>query len=119
VHELVQPVRVRILLVPEAGAGRSFGRGPNAIAPVVAVGKATARPAEDRRLDRAHRIDKGLANATFVGNLGAFANPDAVVDHAAELLDKVAVDFRRDGANWFSRKNVDAGISLRGLGQNI
>ena len=119
VHELVKTVGVRVLLVPETGAGGTFGGGADAVAPVVAVGEAAAGPAQDGSFDGAHRVDEGLANAIDVGDFGAFANPDAVVDNAAELLDEVRVNLRRDGADGLSGKDVDARIGLGGLGQKI
>ena len=113
VHELVQPILVRVLLPPEARARRAIGRRAQAVAPVVGVRKAAAGPAQHRRLHRLHGVDKGLANAARVGDLRIRAHPHAVVDHAAEVLDKVRVDLRRDGGDGLRGNDVDVRIDGR------
>ena len=85
----MQPVSVGVLLAPEAGARGTLAGGAKAVAPVVGVGEAAARPAQHRRLNGLHGVDEGLADAVGVGNLGVRPDPDAVVDHAAEVLDEV------------------------------
>src|SRR6202030_60401 len=109
-HKLVKAVRVRVLLVPEPGAGGTFGGGTDAVPPVVAVGEAAARPAQDGSFDGAHGVDESLAHAIHVGNFRTFADPYAVVDNSAELLDEVRVDLRRDGGDGFGGENVDARV---------
>src|SRR5215475_14415147 len=84
---------------PEVRAARAVFARPDAIAPVVAVGEASARPPDDARLDSPHRFDDRLPDAADVGNLRVLAYPDSVVDHAAQMLDEMAVDFRRDSAD--------------------
>jgi hypothetical protein len=110
VHELVQTVSVGVLLAPEAGAGGTLAGGAEAVAPVVGVGEAAAGPAEDGRFDGAHGVDEGLADAVGVGDFGVGADPDAVVDDAAEVLDEMGVDLRRDGGDGLGGKNVDVGV---------
>src|SRR4030095_6308907 len=81
---------------PEVRTARAVLARPDAVAPVVAVGETAARPTDDARLDSPHRIDNRLPDAADVGNLRVFAHPDAVIDHAAQMLDKMSVYFRRD-----------------------
>ena len=82
---------------PEVRAARAAVGRADAVAPVVTVGEAATRPADDRRLDLLHLVDERFADAVDVGNLRVFADPDAVVHHAAEMLDEMAVQLWRDG----------------------
>jgi hypothetical protein len=43
----------------------------------------------------------------------------AVVDNAAKMLDEVAVDLRRDGADGLGGKDVDPPVGLGGLSQKM
>jgi len=72
--------------------------GTNAIAPIITVGKTTAGKPDDRRLDQPHLLDQVLADSIDMGNRRVFPNPDAVINHAAEIFDEMAVDIRRDHA---------------------
>ncbi len=109
-HELVEAVAIVFLLVPEGGAIGAFRGGADAVAPVVGVGEAAAGPAKDGGLHGLHGVDEVEADAVKIGDLGFFADPDAVIDDAAELLDEVGVDFGGDGAEGFRRKDVDGGV---------
>ena len=95
-------------------AGRLCARA-DAVAPVVGVGEAAAGPAQQRGLDGAHGVDEVLADAVDVGDLRVLANPDAVVDDSAEMLDEVTVDLRRDGADGLGGEDLDVRVDLRGL----
>ena len=93
---------------PEIGAARTVVGRADAVAPVVAVGEAAAGPADDRRLDLLHLVDERLADAVDVGNLRVFADPDAVVHDAAEMLDEMAVQLGRDRADRLADQNLEA-----------
>ena len=56
------------------------------IAPVVGIGKAAARPAQHRNVQRLERIDNIAAHAVDMGNLRAFADINALIDAAAQML---------------------------------
>ena len=112
-HELVEAVLVGVLLAPEGGAGGAFVAWADAVAPVVGVGEASAGPAEDGCLDGTHGVDEGGADAVLVGDLGAFADPDAVVDDSTEVLDEVGVDLRGDGSDGLCGEDLDGGIGVR------
>src|ERR1039457_5654860 len=77
-------------------AQKLFRRGrearTDAVAPIVTVGETAARPADDRRPDLAHRVDQRFPDATDIGDLRVLADPDAVVNDAAEMLDEVAMN---------------------------
>ena len=104
-HELVDAelVGLRGVRAPQAcGAPSSCtcaaaGRRADAVAPVVAVREAAARPAQVRRADPLHVVHELLADAVDVRDLRVAADPDAVVDDAAEVLDEVPVEVRADG----------------------
>ena len=74
------------------------GAGADAVAPVVVVGKAAAGPAEVRNVDRLEGVDDVGPHAAGVGDLRFFADPDAVVDAAAEVLGELAVEMAADRA---------------------
>src|SRR5262249_35713553 len=84
---------------PEVRATRAIFAGPDAVAPIVAVGEASTGPTDDARLDPLHRFDQRLSDAADVRDLRVFADPDAVVDHAAQVFGEMAVDFRSDSAD--------------------
>ena len=118
VHELVEAVLVGVLLAPEGSAGGTLVAGADAVAPVVGVGEAAAGPAEDGCVDGAHGVEEGGADAVLVGDGGAFADPDAVVDDSAEVLDEVGVDLGGDGGDGLSGEDLDGGVGVRaGLGE--
>ncbi len=95
---------------PEVGAARAAGARPGAVAPVVAVGEAAAGPADDRRLDALQRLDERRADAARVRHARVLADPDAVVDDAAEVFGEVAVDVAVDGADLFADEDFDARV---------
>jgi hypothetical protein len=97
---------VRRRIDPEIGAPRTRSRRADAVAPVVAVGKAAARPADDAGLQRLEFVEQRLANAADVGNLRVLADPDAVVDDAAEVFDEVTAEVGCDAADRFVEKDV-------------
>ena len=99
---------------PEVGARGALVARADAVAPVVAVGEAAAGPAEDRRLDGFRRSDERRADTEGVRDLRVFADPDAVVDDSAEVLDEVAVDLGRDGADGLSGRTSMRASGLRG-----
>ena len=108
----MRAVGVGVFLVPEGGALRPVLRRADAVAPVVAFGEAAARPAQHRCLDRPHGVDERLPDAVGVADLRLLADPHAVVDHAAEVLDEVGVDLGRNGADRLRRKDVDPSVHL-------
>ena len=112
----MQTVAVVFLLAPEGGAVGALVGGAEAVAPVVGVGEAAAGPAEDGRLDGPHGVDEVEPDAVPVGDFRSFADPDAVVDDAAELLDEVRVDFGGDGAEGLRGDDVDGGVGGAGDG---
>ncbi len=60
---------------------------------------------------------KALRMPLTFGILRLLADPHAVVDHAAEMLDEVAVDLGRDGGDGLTGKYLDVGVSLCRLSQ--
>ncbi len=111
----MEAVLVGVLLAPEAGAGGAFGERAEAVAPVIGIGEAASGPAKKRSFDGAHGFDEGGADAALVGDPGVGADPDAVVDDSAKLLDEVRVDLGRDGADGFGGEDLDVRVDLCGL----
>jgi hypothetical protein len=107
------------VFVPRAvDAGRTRRCGADPVLPVIGIGEATARPADHRHLDLAQRRDDVATDATDVRDRGIGADPDALIDPAAEMLDEMAVDVRIDRGARAIRPNRQLGaIGLRlGIG---
>src|SRR5258708_9850 len=109
--------RGRFFRSPKIRAARAFVARANAVAPIVAVGEAAAREANDRRLDLAHFLDQLFANAVYVGDFGVFADPDAVVNDAAEVFGEVPVNIGGNSAERLVEQNFDARIRGGGRGE--
>ena len=92
----------------------TVGAGADAVAPVVVVGIAAAGPAEVRDVDRAEGLDDVGPHAAGVGDVRLFADPDAVVDAAAEVLGKLAVEIAADDAAVFVAPDDRVGVKRRG-----
>src|SRR6185503_1113068 len=95
---------------PEVDPRGSFVSGADAVAPIVLVGKAAAGITNHTRLKLLQIIDQRFANAVVIRNLRLLAHPDAIVDHGAEVLDKVTVDVWRDRADRLVDENLDARV---------
>src|SRR5262249_8968348 len=112
-HELIRAEPVRLVLLrsaveflvrvaasgaaiiaPEVGVAWAILARANAVAPVVTVGETAARPADDAGFDPAHVFNQFFADAADVRDFGIFADPNPVVDHAAQMLDEMAVNIR-------------------------
>ena len=88
-----------------------FSRGPMPSLPVVLVGEAAARPAEDGDVELLQRRDDVVADAARVGDRRVLADPDALVDAAAEVLGEVAVDVPVDDRPGWSARRTAAAIA--------
>lgn len=64
----------------------------DAVFPVIGICKATTGPANQGNADMLQCIDDILAYAADVWHRRVLADPKSVVDHAAKVLGKVAVD---------------------------
>src|SRR2546428_7589499 len=109
-HELVRAELVRIVDLravdvlsrianPEVGAARAFTSRADAIVPVVAVCKTSAGPTQHAGFDLTHLFDQRASDAADVGNRRFLADPNSVVDHAAQVFDEVAINFGGDRSN--------------------
>ena len=98
VHELVgaEGVGLGRAAPPVVLARGTLVARTDAVAPVVLVSKAAARPADYGRLDRLQRADDVAAHAPDIGDLGVRADPDAVIDAGAQMFGKLTVDVARD-----------------------
>jgi hypothetical protein len=95
---------------PVVVAARPLAGRADAVAPVVAVGEAAPGPAEVRGADALHVVHELLPDAAEVGDPRIGADPDAVVDDTAEVLDEVAVDVRVDDRPRLRRVDLDLGV---------
>src|SRR5215813_7052858 len=86
-------------------------RRADAVAPMIAIGEAPARPAQIRSADSLHVFNELFANPVNVRNLGITSHPDAVIDHTAEMLDEMPVKMRVDDRAWFVRRYFDFDVS--------
>src|SRR5262249_24349138 len=101
----------RHLELPEVVSPGTFGRRADAVAPLVAIGEASARPSEIRSADSLHVVNELLANPVVVRDPRIASDPDAVIDHAAEMLNEMPVQMRVDDRAWFVRSYFDFDIS--------
>src|SRR5262249_8443365 len=76
-------------------------RWPNAIFPVVLVGEASARPAQDRHLDGLKRGDDGVSDAARIRDRVLRAHPEPLIDAMAEMLRKLTVNIAADSGTRF------------------
>src|SRR5580692_1200693 len=105
----------RFRIAPEIGAAGTFVGRTDAVLPIVAVGEASARIADHRRLDFAKLLDQAAPNAIDVGHSRIFTNPHSVVNETAQMFGEMAVDVAGDGAQGLVEKNVDARIGGGGI----
>ena len=84
----------------------AFILGSDAIHPVVLVGKAAAGPAENGDVDGLQGFDDILSHAVDIGDVGVFADIDAFINAAAQVLGEVAVDFRLYVADFVFMINI-------------
>src|SRR5262249_31470142 len=80
---------------------------------MVTVGEASARPAQIRSADSLHVFNELLADAVYIRNLGIASDPNAVINHTAEMLDEMPVQMRVDDCAWFVRRHFDFDLSGR------
>ena len=72
--------------------------GTDTVPPVVFVGKAAARPAENRQMQRPEGFHNVLAHSFYIRNIRIFSHIDAIVNTASQMLRKLSIDFRSDVA---------------------
>src|SRR5215831_19162542 len=125
-HEFVcaKPIRVvsmvcrsvgSLPLVPEIRPSRTFGRGPNSIAPVIAVSETSPGKTHNGSFDLSHFINQFLANSVDVAHLGVRPYPDPVINDPAQILGEVSIDVWRDRAHRFVEQHLDSGVRRAGL----
>ena len=107
---MIRGFRAGLGLNPEIRPSRTFIGRTDSIAPVVSICKATARIANDRGFDLAHFVDQIFANAANILDFRIFPHPNAVIDHATNVLDKVPVKIGRDRAQNLVRQNLDSSV---------
>ena len=95
--EIEKLVRAEVIVFHDAAPvgvdhRRAFFAGSDAVAPVVLIGEAAARPAELRHLERFQGGHHVVAITPGVRDGRALPHPDAFVDAAAEVLGEMAVD---------------------------
>ena len=114
-HELVRAESIRLLASPEdvPGGGTLVARA-DAVAPVIGVCKAAARPADDGGLNAPQRLGGVLSNALDVGNGGVRSHPHAVVDARAQVLGEVAQDVAVQLSRWLVQDHGQAGAGRSG-----
>ena len=79
--------------------------GADAVFPVVFIRKTAARPAQHRQLNSFQRFHNIGSHAVYVWNVAVFANINAVINAASEVLGKIAVDIAVDLAFLFVSMN--------------
>jgi len=109
VEELVGAHRVRFFHAAPVGVDldRAFFARADAVAPVVFVGKAAARPAYQRHVHFLERADDVVAPATGIRDLRFRADVHAFVDAGAQVFGELAVDILVDYRARFRRVDGD------------
>src|SRR5262249_9098126 len=79
---------------PEVSPARPLITRTDTVFPVIAVGTAAAWPTNDRCMNAAHCVDQSGPDRVCVWNAGTFADPDAIVNNAAEVFCEVSIDVR-------------------------
>jgi hypothetical protein len=80
--------------LPIVIGARPSRRFADAVAPMISVGKAAARPAKIGRPNPLHVVDELFADAVHVRDRRVTPHPDAIVDDAAKVLDEVPINLR-------------------------
>src|SRR5690606_6240897 len=111
-HELMRAERIRLgLIAPRAIHGaRTLIARTDAVAPMIELGKTTARPTHEWHTNLAQRRNDITADPAHVGDRRVLADPDAFVDAAPEMLDEVAVDVRIDFRTRLVRRDGDVRV---------
>ena len=73
-----------------------LGARPDAVAPIVKIAEAAARPAHVGHMDGLQRRHHVLAIAMDVGDLAVLPHPDAFIDAAPQMLGELAIDMAVD-----------------------
>ena len=73
--------------------------GANAVAPVIGIGKAAARPTQHGHMQGFQRGYNIIAHAVGVGNIRSLTDINALIDAAAQMLRKLTVNVGVDGAD--------------------
>src|SRR5271168_1126394 len=108
---VVQPDRIGINL-PEVGAARPLRSFTNPIFPVVAIREAASWQTNDRNMNLLHNVYQLRTYAVLVCDFRFLSNPHAVVNHAANMFCKLAIDVRRNLPQRFVQKDLDAGVGV-------
>ena len=66
----------------------------NTIPPVIHIRKASARPADHRRVQLLKCIHKVFSDSMIIRNFRILSNPDSIINTGAKKLDKVSLQFR-------------------------
>ena len=120
-HKLIGPDRVGVVAVarwrflgfahgPEVCAPGPFFSRTNSVAPVVAIRKTAARKANYCGFDLAHVFDQAFAKAIDIRYRTFFADPNAVVQHAAEIFHKMTINVGRNGSQRLIEKHFYARV---------
>jgi hypothetical protein len=65
---------------------------PDTVFPVIFIGEASARPAQNRQLDGFERLNDVVAHAIGVRDRGILSHIDTVIDASAQMLGEMAVN---------------------------
>src|ERR1700674_3547986 len=94
----MQPLGI-VVDLPEVCPRRPLRTRTNAVHPVVRVRKAAARPSNHRNLNFAEHFNQFQTNSETIWDLRVFSDPDAVVDHSADVLCKLPEKIGRNQAS--------------------
>ena len=93
-----------VVLIPPVDACWTIAAWPDAVTPVICFCKTSARPTQHAGVDCLEGFNQRFPESVDVGNRRVFADPDAVVENAADVFGEMPVDKRIDDAD---RKRID------------
>ena len=94
-----EAVVLDVIAPVDVDALRPLGGRSDAVAPVVVVGEAAARPAQHGDAELLQVIDRGLAEAVHIRDRRILPDPHPAVHARPEVLGEVAVELRPDEAD--------------------
>src|SRR2546426_135393 len=91
----------------DVDGARPLGSRTDAVAPVIIIGKAAARPSQHGYADGFQVVHSLLAVAIDIRDARIPADPQASVNAGAEVLGEMTVQLRADGPNGGRRLNFN------------
>ena len=111
--------RVRLFAAPvDIERSRPLVARPDPVAPVIIVGKATARPAKNRNVKLLKSLKNVFEVSSLVWNSRVWTDPQPTIDASAKMFRKLPLDFGRDHGIGLCRIHGDSCLCRARCGCN-